>query len=92
MALPYPVSPDPYSAGWVGAVSNSDRLDKDDPSVPDPIYWVMASHWEPVRACMQGTQYLRLNADRFLPRQPMELEDSWRGRVSAVSSALTSSA
>jgi hypothetical protein len=31
---------------------------------------------------MEGTQYLRLNAETYLPKQPMELEDSWRGRVS----------
>jgi len=29
-----------------------------------------------------GTSYLRQNAARYLPQQPMELEDSWRGRVS----------
>ena len=82
MALPYPVSNDPYSAGWLGAVDINQRLDDNDPSVPDPLYWVMAARQEPIRACMEGTQYLRMNAERYLPRQPMELEDSWRGRVS----------
>lgn len=42
----------------------------------------MAQRWESVRACMEGTQYLRQNASRFLPQQPMELDDAWRGRVS----------
>lgn len=80
--LPIPVSNDPYAAGWLGAQQLNTPGDKDDPSVPDPAYWAMSSRWTPVRACMEGTQYLRLNAERFLPQQPMELEDAWRGRVS----------
>jgi len=38
--------------------------------------------WEPVRACLEGTSYLRQNASRYLPQQPMELDASWQGRVS----------
>ena len=60
----------------------SDYADKDDPSVPDPAYWAQTLAWEPVRACLEGTAYLRANAARYLPQQPMELDDSWRGRVS----------
>ena len=60
----------------------SDYADKDDPSVPDPAYWAQKLAWEPVRACLEGTAYLRANAARYLPQQPMELDDSWRGRVS----------
>ena len=62
--------------------SLSDYGDKDDPSIPDPAYWAQTLAWEPVRACLEGTSYLRLNAARYLPQQPMELDDSWRGRVS----------
>lgn len=54
----------------------------DDPSIPDPAYWQQAIWWEPIRACLEGTAYLRANADRYLPQQPMELDDSWTGRVS----------
>lgn len=68
--------------GWTGRASSTGNTSGDDPSVPDPQYWAMAQRWEPVRACMEGTQYLRQNASRFLPQQPMELEDAWRGRVS----------
>jgi Domain of unknown function (DUF4055) len=80
MALPYPVSNDPYAAGWLGAQSRN-AVDDNDPSIPDPLYWAMAMGWEPIRACMEGTQYLRRNADRYLPQQPRELEDAWRGRI-----------
>jgi hypothetical protein len=62
--------------------SLSDYGDKDDPSIPDPAYWQQAMTWQPVRACLEGTSYLRLNAAQYLPQQPMELDDSWRGRVS----------
>ena len=69
--------------GWTGAVTElGGPGNTDDPSTPDPLYWTMAARWAPIRACMEGTQYLRLNAETYLPRQPMELEDSWRGRVS----------
>ena len=80
MALPDPVSNDPYAAGWLGAQSRN-AVDDNDPSIPDPLYWAMAMGWEPIRACMEGTQYLRRNADRYLPQQPRELEDAWRGRI-----------
>jgi hypothetical protein len=30
---------------------------------------------------VEGTQYLRDNAIRYLPRQPREQEDAWKGRV-----------
>ena len=62
--------------------SLSDFADQDDPSVPDPAYWQQSIWWEPIRACLEGTAYLRTNAARYLPQQPMELDDSWRGRVS----------
>ena len=62
--------------------SLSDYGDKDDPSIPDPAYWQQSMTWAPVRACLEGTSYLRLNAAQYLPQQPMELDDSWRGRVS----------
>ena len=63
-------------------VSLSSFSDKDDPSIPDGAYWQQAIWWEPIRACLEGTAYLRANADRYLPQQPMELDDSWAGRVS----------
>ena len=41
----------------------------------------MAPAWEIVRGVTEGTYYLQMNAERYLPQQPMELEESWRGRV-----------
>jgi hypothetical protein len=41
----------------------------------------MSQWWAPIRACVEGTQYLRDNAIRYLPRQPREQEDAWKGRV-----------
>ena len=68
--------------GWTGAVQLGGATSNgDDPSAPDPIYWAMATQWEPIRACLEGTQYLRINAERYLPQQPMELDDAWRGRI-----------
>ena len=60
----------------------SEYSDQDDPSIPDGQYWQQAIWWEPIRACLEGTAYLRTNAARYLPQNPMELDDSWRGRVS----------
>jgi len=82
MALSIPVSSDPFWQGWQGAQNIKSPGNDDDPSVPDPLYWSMTARWAPIHACMEGTQYLRLNAGTYLPRQPMELEDAWRGRVS----------
>ena len=59
-----------------------DFADQDDPSIPTGAYWAQTLAWEPVRACLEGTAYLRANAARYLPQQPMELDDSWQGRVS----------
>ena len=59
-----------------------DFADQDDPSIPTGAYWAQTIAWEPIRACLEGTAYLRANAARYLPQQPMELDDSWRGRVS----------
>jgi hypothetical protein len=73
--------------GWAGnqtqwgttteVVSN----DPDSPNTVDPLYWAMTPWWEPIRACAEGTQYLRQNAIKYLPQQPRELEEAWKGRV-----------
>jgi hypothetical protein len=64
------------------SVSLTDFDDQDNPSIPDPAYYQQVMAWEPVRACLEGTSYLRQNASRYLPQQPMELDASWQGRVS----------
>ena len=77
----------PYSmnraAGWAGdlTVSGGESTDNDQVNAADPLFFSMASHWDAIRAVTEGTDYLRQNCDRFLPQQPMELADSWQGRV-----------
>ena len=64
------------------SVSLTDFDDQDNPSIPDPAYYQQIMAWEPIRAVLGGTSYLRQNAARYLPQQPMELDASWQGRVS----------
>jgi hypothetical protein len=73
--------------GWAGnptqwgvAVGPS-TTNVDEPNTIDPLYWRMSQWWEPVRACVEGTQYLRLHARTYLPQQPLELKEAWEGRV-----------
>jgi hypothetical protein len=66
---------------WQGATSVGNFTDADDPSVPDPAYWQQTAAWEPIKAVLAGTSYLRQNAARYLPQQPMELDASWQDRV-----------
>jgi hypothetical protein len=68
----------PTQFGVSGGISTQSV---DDPSSVDPLYWQMSQWWAPIRACVEGTQYLRDNAIRYLPRQPREQEDAWKGRV-----------
>lgn len=70
--------------GWAGNTQfDSSYTDQgDDPNVPDPLWFAMAPNWEIIQACTEGTPYLRLNAERYLPQQPLELHESWQGRVS----------
>ena len=80
----------PLAAPYVGnrdqwdwqSISLQDYDDQDNPSIPDPVYYQQVMAWEPIRACLEGTAYLRQNAARYLPQQPMELDASWQGRVS----------
>ena len=69
--------------GWAGdlTVSGGESTDNDQVNAPDPLFFAMASHWQPIRACLEGTEYLRQHADVFLPQNPLELADSWQGRV-----------
>ena len=74
--------------GWAGNAtqfgvqSGVSTNNVDSPDTVDPLYWSMSKWWEPIRACSEGTQYLRENALRYLPQQPRELKDAWEGRVS----------
>jgi hypothetical protein len=73
--------------GWAGnptqfGVANGISTQSvDDPSCIDPLCWQMSQWWEPIRACIEGTQYLRQHATRYLPQQPRELKEAWDGRV-----------
>jgi hypothetical protein len=73
---PYPYQSEGYSTTLAGFT------DPEDPSVPDGSYWALCQWWEPIRACLEGTSYLRTNCHRYLPQQPRELDDAYRGRVS----------
>ena len=67
--------------GWQGNVETSGGDDASQVNAADPLWFAMAPHWQTVRACLEGTDYLRHNADQYLPQQPMELDESWQGRV-----------
>ena len=68
--------------GWAGDYSTDGGNDGDQVNAADPLWFAMAPHWTTIRACVEGTDYLRQNADVYLPQQPMELPESWQGRVS----------
>jgi len=62
------------------SVSLTDFDDQDNPSIPDPAYYQQIMAWEPVRACLMGTSYLRQNAARYLL---LTTSRSWPGSRSA---------
>ena len=69
--------------GWAGNVqTDSQSGNGDEVNQADPLYYAMAAHWGKVRACLDGTEYLRLHCDEYLPQQPLELDESYQGRVS----------
>jgi hypothetical protein len=68
--------------GWERGTTLAGFSDPEDPSIPDGAYWQLALWWEPIRACLEGTAYLRANSHRYLPQQPRELDDAYKGRVS----------
>jgi hypothetical protein len=73
----------PYTLnGWERGTTLAGFSDPEDPSIPDGQFWQLALCWEPVRACLEGTSYLRANSHRYLPQQPRELDDAYKGRVS----------
>ena len=72
-----------YAAqGWGNSYETTSAGNEDQVNAPDPLWFTMASHWATIRACIDGNEYLRQNADVYLPQQPMELPESWQGRVS----------
>ena len=74
--------------GWAGndsqwgVVSGPSTTNVDEPNTIDPLHWRMSQWWGPIRACIEGTQYLRLHSSNYLPQQPRELKEAWEGRVS----------
>jgi hypothetical protein len=68
--------------GWERGTTLAGFSDPEDPSIPDGAYWQLCLWWEPIRACLEGTAYLRANSHRYLPQQPRELDDAYKGRVS----------
>ena len=72
-------------SGWVGlGMSDNGGNEEDQVNAADPLWFSMAPHWTTIRACVDGNEYLKQHADVYLPQQPMELQESWQGRVSAV--------
>jgi hypothetical protein len=68
--------------GWERGTTLAGFSDPEDPSIPDGQHWQLCLWWEPIRACLEGTAYLRANSHRYLPQQPRELDDAYKGRVS----------
>ena len=92
MALPYPVSPDPYSAGWQGARTlSAPKQNSNDPSLPVSAYYLMQSRWQIMRAVLEGNHYLRSVARDYVPALPQESEECYARRLaSALFSPYTS--
>ena len=72
----------PANAWASGHVETFGAEDADQINSADPLWFQMAPHWATIRAVMEGTEYLKRNAETYLPQQPMELAESWQGRVS----------
>ena len=68
--------------GWAGNVQTTGGSEEDQVNAADPLWFAMAPHWNTIRACVEGNEYLRQHADVYLPQQPMELPEAWQGRVS----------
>ena len=79
------MSVSPYSMnaaqGWAGDYQTNAGEDADQVNSADPLWFSMAPHWATIRAVTEGTDFLRQNADVYLPQLPMELPESWQGRV-----------
>lgn len=85
MALPYPVSPDPYSAGWQGVQGTSvNGQNSDDPSQPIGAYYYQMSRWKVMRACIDGNHYLKTVAREYIPQLPQESDDCYQRRLDAT--------
>ena len=67
--------------GWAGNVQTTGGNEEDQVNAADPLWFSMAPHWTTIRACVDGNEYLKQHADVYLPQQPMELPESWQGRV-----------
>lgn len=64
-----------------GVLSTYTDQDYEDPSIPDPIFWQQSVWWEPIRACLEGLDYLKANSARYLPKEPREQDEAYKGRV-----------
>ena len=85
MALPYPVSPDPYSAGWQGAqtLGNAGQA-TDDPSQPIGAYYYQMSRWKVMRAVIDGNHYLKSIAREYIPQLPNEDDACYQRRLDST--------
>lgn len=52
-----------------------------DPSWVDSVVLDMSTAWEPIDCMIGGTQYLRDNADVFIPIEPREEKDAYKRRI-----------
>ena len=85
MALPYPVSPDPYSAGWQGARTlSAPKQNSNDPSLPVSAYYLMQSRWQVMRAVLEGNHYLRSVARDYVPALPNETDECYARRLASA--------
>ena len=73
-----------YSAhsyqGWTGSVQLNTQS-PDDPGAASPQYWSMHHKWAPVADVLAGTQAMRANAVKYLPRLCNESDECYQTRI-----------
>ena len=73
-----------YSAysfqGWAGG-GQLTQNNPDDPGAASPQYWSMAHKWTPVADVLAGTQAMRANAVKYLPRLCNESDECYQTRI-----------
>lgn len=75
-----------YSAysyqGWEGSSRNNLGAENpDDPGAASPQYWSMWGKWVPVADVLAGTQYMRANSNKYLPRLCNESDACYQTRI-----------
>ena len=84
----YPSGLNPHQRppGFAPYLTPNDESDQvsigDDPSFETTAYLEMSAAWFSIDCVVGGTAFFRTNASTLLPREPQELEDAWKRRVS----------